>query len=86
VTVIGPSEMCFSGPVATGPAPLADECGWGASGRGWVAPWRGTPSPFCPWSSRSSRLLRGTGKACVWIGGSAGYTDGRSASACLALC
>ncbi|WP_405850472.1 MFS transporter [Streptomyces sp. NBC_01369] len=37
VTVIGLSEMCFSGPVATGLVLLADERGWGASGMGWVA-------------------------------------------------
>ncbi|MFG3531021.1 MFS transporter [Streptomyces sp. NPDC047917] len=35
--VIGLSEMCFSGPVATGLVLLADERGWGASGMGWVA-------------------------------------------------
>jgi MFS family permease len=37
VTVIGLSEMCFSGPVATGLVLLADERGWGASGMGWIA-------------------------------------------------
>ncbi|MEV5199362.1 MFS transporter [Streptomyces sp. NPDC053720] len=37
VTVIGLSEMCFSGPVATGLVLLADERGWGALGMGWVA-------------------------------------------------
>jgi MFS family permease len=37
VTVIGLSEMCFSGPVATGMVLLADERGWGASGMGWIA-------------------------------------------------
>ncbi|MCX4734308.1 MFS transporter [Streptomyces sp. NBC_01363] len=37
VAVIGLSEMCFSGPVATGLVLLADERGWGASGMGWVA-------------------------------------------------
>ncbi|MFJ7194103.1 MULTISPECIES: MFS transporter [unclassified Streptomyces] len=37
VVVIGLSEMCFSGPVATGLVLLADERGWGASGLGWVA-------------------------------------------------
>ncbi|MFD5504706.1 MFS transporter [Streptomyces sp. NPDC127061] len=37
VMVIGLSEMCFSGPVATGLVLLADERGWGASGMGWVA-------------------------------------------------
>ncbi|MGW1409680.1 MFS transporter [Streptomyces sp. NPDC002403] len=37
VVVIGLSEMCFSGPVATGLVLLADERGWGASGMGWVA-------------------------------------------------
>ncbi|MES9511854.1 MFS transporter [Streptomyces sp. NPDC000609] len=37
VAVIGLSEMCFSGPVATGLVLLADERGWGALGTGWVA-------------------------------------------------
>lgn len=37
VVVIGLSEICFSGPVATGLVLLADERGWGASGMGWVA-------------------------------------------------
>lgn len=37
VAVIGLSEMCFSGPVATGLVLLADERGWGAPGMGWVA-------------------------------------------------
>ncbi|MBW3709403.1 MFS transporter [Streptomyces griseus] len=37
VTVVGLSEMCFSGPVATGLVLLADERGWGASGMGWIA-------------------------------------------------
>lgn len=37
VTMIGLSEMCFSGPVATGLVLLADERGWGASGMGWIA-------------------------------------------------
>lgn len=37
VVVIGLSEMCFSGPVATGLVLLADERGWGAVGMGWVA-------------------------------------------------
>lgn len=37
VTVIGLSEMCFSGPVATGLVLLAGERGWGASGMGWIA-------------------------------------------------
>lgn len=37
VTVIGLSEMCFSGPVATGLVLLADERGWGAAGMGWIA-------------------------------------------------
>ncbi|MDV9194202.1 MFS transporter [Streptomyces sp. Wh19] len=37
VMVIGLSEMCFGGPVATGLVLLADERGWGASGMGWVA-------------------------------------------------
>ncbi|MFF4084503.1 MFS transporter [Streptomyces sp. NPDC001777] len=37
VVVIGLSEMCFSGPVATGLVLLADERGWGAEGMGWVA-------------------------------------------------
>ncbi|MEV0578267.1 MFS transporter [Streptomyces sp. NPDC050392] len=37
VTVIGLSEMCFSGPVAAGLVLLADERGWGAAGMGWIA-------------------------------------------------
>lgn len=37
VVVVGLSEMCFSGPVATGLVLLADERGWGASGMGWMA-------------------------------------------------
>ncbi|MGW4251302.1 MFS transporter [Streptomyces californicus] len=37
VTVIGLSEMCFSGPVAAGLVLLADERGWGAGGMGWIA-------------------------------------------------
>ncbi|MEW5630111.1 MFS transporter [Streptomyces hydrogenans] len=37
VTMIGLSEMCFSGPVATGLVLLSDERGWGASGMGWIA-------------------------------------------------
>ncbi|MFE7106796.1 MFS transporter [Streptomyces sp. NPDC057575] len=37
VAVVGLSEMCFSGPVATGLVLMADERGWGASGMGWVA-------------------------------------------------
>ncbi|WP_107421491.1 MFS transporter [Streptomyces nanshensis] len=37
VTVIGLSEMCFSGPVAAGLVLLADERGWGAVGMGWIA-------------------------------------------------
>ncbi|MFE6664843.1 MFS transporter [Streptomyces sp. NPDC057697] len=37
VVVIGLSEMCFSGPVATGLVLLAEERGWGASGMGWIA-------------------------------------------------
>ncbi|MGW3088435.1 MFS transporter [Streptomyces sp. NPDC001108] len=37
VVVTGLSEMCFSGPVATGLVLLADERGWGAPGMGWIA-------------------------------------------------
>ncbi|MFE6978070.1 MFS transporter [Streptomyces sp. NPDC057682] len=37
VTVIGLSEMCFSGPVAAGLVLLADARGWGAAGMGWIA-------------------------------------------------
>ena len=37
VTVVGLSEMCFSGPVAAGLVLLADERGWGAVGMGWIA-------------------------------------------------
>ncbi|MBM7054573.1 MFS transporter [Streptomyces durocortorensis] len=37
ITVIGLSEMCFSGPVAAGLVLLADERGWGAAGMGWIA-------------------------------------------------
>ncbi|WP_420168234.1 MFS transporter [Streptomyces violaceoruber] len=37
VTVIGLSEMCFSGPVAAGLVLLADERSWGAAGMGWIA-------------------------------------------------
>ncbi|WP_030821228.1 MFS transporter [Streptomyces griseus] len=37
VTVIGLSEMCFSGPVAAGLVLLADERGWGTAGMGWIA-------------------------------------------------
>ncbi|WP_055598516.1 MFS transporter [Streptomyces aureus] len=37
VTVIGLSEMCFSGPLAVGLVLLADERGWGAVGMGWIA-------------------------------------------------
>ncbi|MFF2008304.1 MFS transporter [Streptomyces sp. NPDC058195] len=37
VAVVGLSEMCFSGPVATGLVLLADERGWGAPGMGWIA-------------------------------------------------
>ncbi|WP_432167061.1 MFS transporter [Streptomyces sp. bgisy031] len=37
ITVIGLSEMCFSGPVGAGLVLLADERGWGAAGMGWIA-------------------------------------------------
>ncbi|MFC9616648.1 MFS transporter [Streptomyces sp. NPDC056938] len=37
VVVIGLSEMCFSGPVATGLVLLAVARGWGAAGMGWIA-------------------------------------------------
>jgi MFS family permease len=37
VTVVGLSEMCFSGPVAAGLVLLADERGWGAAGMAWIA-------------------------------------------------
>lgn len=51
VTVIGLSEMCFSGPVATGLVLLADERGWGASGMGWIA------SAFSAGAAASALLL-----------------------------
>ncbi len=51
VTVIGLSEMCFSGPVATGLVLLADERGWGASGMGWIA------SAFSVGAAASALLL-----------------------------
>ncbi|WDG27012.1 MFS transporter [Streptomyces sp. CA-278952] len=51
VTMIGLSEMCFSGPVATGLVLLADERGWGASGMGWVA------SAFSAGAAASALLL-----------------------------
>ncbi|MFF1413199.1 MFS transporter [Streptomyces sp. NPDC058289] len=51
VTVIGLSEMCFSGPVATGLVLLADERGWGASGTGWIA------SAFSVGAAASALLL-----------------------------
>lgn len=37
IAVIGLSEMCFSGPVATGLVLLADERHWGAAGMAWIA-------------------------------------------------
>ncbi|MFI1530162.1 MFS transporter [Streptomyces griseus] len=51
VTVVGLSEMCFSGPVATGLVLLADERGWGASGMGWIA------SAFSVGAAASALLL-----------------------------
>ncbi|OKH90319.1 MFS transporter [Streptomyces uncialis] len=51
VTVIGLSEMCFSGPVATGLVLLAEERGWGASGMGWIA------SAFSVGAAASALLL-----------------------------
>lgn len=51
VVVIGLSEMCFSGPVATGLVLLADERGWGAVGMGWVA------SAFSVGATASALLL-----------------------------
>jgi MFS family permease len=51
VTVIGLSEMCFSGPVATGLVLLADERGWGASGMAWIA------SAFSVGAAASALLL-----------------------------
>ncbi|MEU9864214.1 MFS transporter [Streptomyces sp. NPDC047971] len=51
VTVIGLSEMCFSGPVATGLVLLAVERGWGASGMGWMA------SAFSVGAAASALLL-----------------------------
>ncbi|GGK79957.1 MFS transporter [Mangrovihabitans endophyticus] len=37
ITVVGLSEMCFSGPVGAGLVLLADERGWSTSGMGWIA-------------------------------------------------
>ena len=37
ITVVGLSEMCFSGPIAAGLVLLADERGWGSSGMAWIA-------------------------------------------------
>ncbi|MEU8766768.1 MFS transporter [Streptomyces griseus] len=51
VTVVGLSEMCFSGPVATGLVLLADERGWGTSGMGWIA------SAFSVGAAASALLL-----------------------------
>ncbi|MGW6289369.1 MFS transporter [Streptomyces sp. NPDC055107] len=51
VTVVGLSEMCFSGPVATGLVLLADERGWGASGMGSIA------SAFSVGAAASALLL-----------------------------
>ncbi|MET9702738.1 MFS transporter [Streptomyces griseus] len=51
VTVVGLSEMCFSGPVATGLVLLADERGWGAPGMGWIA------SAFSVGAAASALLL-----------------------------
>lgn len=57
VTVIGLSEMCFSGPVAAGLVLLADERSWGAAGMGWIA------SAFSIGATAAALLL--TVRACI---------------------